>query len=207
MTRPLVKICGLRDAEALDAARGADFVGFVFFPASPRAVSPEQAIALAARAPEGARRVGLFVDAPDALIAAALPALDVIQLHGDEDPARVAEVRSRFGKPVMKAIGIGDEADLRAIADFAPVADFLLLDAKPAELPGGNGLRFDWALPRRATIGRPWLLAGGLDAGNVAAALAESGASGVDVSSGVEASRGVKDPALVAAFVKAARGG
>lgn len=207
MTHPLVKICGLRDAEALQAAREANFVGFVFYLASPRALSPEQAIALAAVAPAGPKRVGLFVDAPDALIAAALPALDVIQLHGEEDPARVAEIRSRFGKPVMKAIGIGGEADLRAISNFASVADYLLLDAKPSELPGGNGTRFDWALPRRAAIPRPWLLAGGLDPSNVAAALAESGAPGVDVSSGVEASRGVKDPALVAAFVKAARGG
>ncbi|WP_207540821.1 phosphoribosylanthranilate isomerase [Sabulicella rubraurantiaca] len=207
MTSPLVKICGLRDAQALEAAREADFVGFVFYPASPRSLSPDQAIALAAVAPAGPKRVGLFVDATDALIAAALPALDVIQLHGNEDPARVAEIRSHFGKPVMKAIGIGSEADLRAIADFVPVADYLLLDAKPAELPGGNGTRFDWSLPRRAAIPRPWLLAGGLDAANVAAALAESGAPGVDVSSGVEVSRGVKDPALIAAFVKAARGG
>nr|WP_302474448.1 phosphoribosylanthranilate isomerase [Roseococcus sp. MDT2-1-1] len=203
----MVKICGLRDAEALDAAREADFVGFVFYPASPRALSPEQAIALAAVAPAGPKRVGLFVDAPDALIAAALPALDVLQLHGEESPSRVAEIRSLFGKPVMKAIGIGSEADLCSIADYALVSDCLLLDAKPAALPGGNGTRFDWSLPRRVAIPRPWLLAGGLDPANVAAALAESGAPGVDVSSGVEASRGVKDPALVSAFVKAARGG
>ncbi len=201
----LVKICGLTDAAALAAARGADFVGFVFFPPSPRAVTPDQAIALAAQAPDGARRVGLFVDADDALIEAALPALDVIQLHGSEDPGRVAEVRARFGRPVMKAIGIGGAGDLAQVARFAPVADMLLLDAKPAALPGGNGHSFDWALPRRVDIPRPWLLAGGLTPANVVQALAESGAPGVDVSSGVEAARGVKDPAKVAAFVAAAK--
>ncbi len=201
----LVKICGLRDADAMAAARGADFLGFVVFPPSPRAVTPEQAVALAAVAPEGPKRVGLFVDPDDALLEAALPALHVIQLHGAETPERVAEVRARFGLPVMKAIGIGDEADLAQVARFAPVADWLLLDAKPSALPGGNGHRFDWALPRRVEIPRPWLLAGGLDEGNVARALAESGAPGVDVSSGVEGARGVKDPALVTAFVKAAK--
>lgn len=202
----LVKICGITDAAALVAARGADFVGFVVFPPSPRAVTPAQAIALAPLAPDGARRVGLFVDADDALLAAALPALDVIQLHGSETPARVAAVRARFGLPVMKAVGIGDAADVARARDYAGVADFLLLDAKPAALPGGNGHRFDWGLARGAALGRPWLLAGGLDAGNVAQALAESGADGVDVSSGVEAARGVKDPAKVTDFVAAAKG-
>lgn len=201
----LVKICGITDAAALAAARGADFVGFVVFPPSPRAVTPAQAIALAPLAPAGARRVGLFVDADDALLAAALPALDVIQLHGNETPERVAAVRARFGLPVIKAVGIGDATDVARARDYAAVADLLLLDAKPAALPGGNGHRFDWGLARGARLGRPWLLAGGLDAGNVAQALAESGADGVDVSSGVESARGVKDQAKVTAFVKAAK--
>lgn len=201
----LVKVCGLRDAAAMAAAREADFLGFVFYPPSPRAVTPAEAIALAGQAPMGPKRVGLFVDPDDALLAAALPALDMIQLHGGETPERVAAVRARFGLPVMKAVGVETEADLPEVARFAPVADWLLLDAKPAGLPGGNGRRFDWSLPRRLAICRPWLLAGGLDAGNVRQALAESGAPGVDVSSGVERERGVKDPALVRAFVAAAR--
>lgn len=200
-----VKICGLRDPAGLAAASGADFVGFVFFPPSPRAVSPAEALALAPAVPAGARRVGLFVDADDALLDAARPALDMVQLHGSEDPARVAAIRARTGLPVMKAIGIAGPEDLAQVARFAPVVDWLLLDAKPAALPGGNGHRFDWRLPRGADIPRPWLLAGGLDPANVAEALAESGAPGVDVSSGVEASRGVKDPALVRAFVRAAK--
>ncbi len=201
----LVKICGLTTAAGMAAAREADFLGFVFFPPSPRAVTPAQAIALAAQAPEGPRRVGLFVDADDALIAAAAPALHMLQLHGNEAPERVAAIRERFGLPVMKALGIGDAADLAQVARFAPVADWLLLDARPAALPGGNGHSFDWTLPRRLEIPRPWLLAGGLTPGNVREALAASGAPGVDVSSGVEASRGVKDPALVTDFIRAAK--
>ncbi|MCX8135283.1 MAG: phosphoribosylanthranilate isomerase [Roseococcus sp.] len=208
-----VKICGVNSAEALAwaAEAGADFVGFVFFPPSPRAVTPDQAAAISARHPGGPRRVGLFVDPDDATLAATLAAvpLDLIQLHGEETPERVAAVRARFGLPVMKALGIGGEADLAAIASHARVADRLLLDARPppgAALPGGNAAPFDWALARRVAIPVPWLLAGGLTPGNVAAALAASGAPGVDVSSGVERARGVKDAALIRAFIAAARG-
>jgi phosphoribosylanthranilate isomerase len=207
-----VKICGVNSAEALGwaAAAGADFVGFVFFPASPRAVSPAEAAAISATHPGGPRRVGLFVDPDDAALAATLAAvrLDLIQLHGEETPERVAAVRARFGLPVMKALGIGGEADLAAIAPHARVADRLLLDAKPppgAALPGGNAAPFEWRLARRAAIPVPWLLAGGLTPANVAEALAASGAPGVDVSSGVERARGVKDEGLIRAFIARAR--
>ncbi|MBS7792474.1 phosphoribosylanthranilate isomerase [Roseococcus sp. SDR] len=208
-----VKICGVNTPEALAwaANAGADFVGFVFFPASPRAVTPEQAGGISASLEGGPRRVGLFVDPEDALLESALgaAALDVIQLHGEETPARVAAIRARFGVPVMKAIGIATEADLAQIAEYAPVADRLLLDAKPppdAVLPGGNAAPFEWRLARLASIPRPWLLAGGLTPGNVAEAIAASGAPGVDVSSGVERARGVKDAGLIRDFIAAARG-
>jgi len=209
-----VKICGITTPEALAAAAaaGADEVGFVFFPASPRALTPEQAGALSARLPGGPGRVGLFVDPTDAELAATLAQvpLDTIQLHGEETPARVAAIRARFHRPVMKALGIATAADLAAIPPQAAVADRLLLDAKPppgAALPGGNARPFEWRLMRGVAVGRPWLLAGGLTPQNVAEALAASGAPGVDVSSGVERERGVKDAGLVARFVAAARGG
>lgn len=206
-----VKICGVNTPDAMRwaAEAGADFVGFVFFPASPRAVTPAEAGMISASLMGGPRRVGLFVDPDDALLEAAIGPLDVIQLHGEESPARVAEIRARFGLEVMKAIGIATEADLAAIAEYAPVADRLLLDAKPppdAVLPGGNAAPFEWRLARLACIERPWLLAGGLMPGNVAAAIAASGAPGVDVSSGVERARGVKDAGLIRDFVAAARG-
>ncbi|GGG20114.1 N-(5'-phosphoribosyl)anthranilate isomerase [Caldovatus sediminis] len=208
-----VKICGVNGAAAMDAAvaAGADAVGFVFFPPSPRAVTPAQAAALSARAPQGAPlRVGLFVDPTEAAIAAVLAALplDLIQLHGAETPARCAAIRARFGVRVMKALGVARAEDLDALADYAPVVDRFLLDAKPspaATLPGGNAESFDWTLPAGRAIPRPWLLAGGLTPENVARAIRESGAPGVDVSSGVERSRGVKDPALIARFVAAAK--
>lgn len=207
-----VKVCGINSAEALAAAAaaGADDVGFVFFAASPRGVTPAQAAAISASRPGGPLRVGLFVDPDDATLAATLAEvpLDVIQLHGEEPPARVAAIRARFGLPVMKAIGIAAAADLGQIPRFAAVADRLLLDAKPppgAELPGGNAAPFDWGLVRGVAVGRPWLLAGGLTPANVGQAIAASGAAGVDVSSGVERARGVKDPARIAAFIAAAR--
>lgn len=206
----ITKICGINDAAAMAAAAaaGTDMVGFVFFPPSPRAVTPTQAAAIAQPGPA---KVGLFVDATDDEIAAVLAALplDVIQLHGEETPARCASVRGRFGLPVMKAIGIASAADLDGLADYAPVVDRFLLDAKAppgAPLPGGNAAPFDWTLTAGRTIPRPWLLAGGLTPENVAQAIAASGAPGVDVSSGVERARGVKDPARIAAFVAAARG-
>jgi phosphoribosylanthranilate isomerase len=206
----VVKICGVNDPAAMHAAAaaGADLVGFVFFPPSPRAVTPEQAAALAMPGPG---RVGLFVDPTDEQIAAVLAALplDLIQLHGEETPARCAGVRARFGLPVMKALGIAAASDLDALADYAPAVDRFLLDAKAppgAPLPGGNAAPFDWTLTAGREIPRPWLLAGGLTPENVAEAIAASGARGVDVSSGVEKARGVKDPARIAAFVAAARG-
>lgn len=208
-----VKICGVNSPMALDAAlsAGADMLGFVFFPASPRALSPADAAALGALGTGEAERVGLFVDADDTAIAAVLAALplDVLQLHGKETPERCAAIRGRFGRPVMKALGIASIADLDALAAYAPAVDRFLLDAKPpadAERPGGNAAAFDWRLVSGRALPRPWLLAGGLTPDNVARAIAESGAPGVDVSSGVEQAPGVKDPALVRAFVAAAKG-
>lgn len=211
-----VKICGLNDRPGLDAALagGADMIGLVFFPPSPRAVTPASAAALAAAVPRATRggplRVGLFVDALEEAIAAALAALplDILQLHGEETPDRCAALRARFGLPVMKALGIATADDLRLLDAYAPAVDRFLLDAKPAPgaaLPGGNAASFDWSLLAGRAVPRPWLLAGGLTPANVAAAVRATGAPGVDVSSGVEASRGVKDPARIAAFIAAAR--
>ena len=208
----LVKICGINDASAMHAAAdaGADMIGFVFVPASPRAVMPAQAGALSALVAGGPLRVGLFVDAADDLIAAVLAAvkLDILQLHGEETPARCAMLRQTFGMPVMKALGIAHAEDLAALADYAPVVDRFLLDAKApagAVLPGGNAAPFDWTLTAGRAMPRPWLLAGGLTPENVAQAIRVSDAPGVDVSSGVERARGVKDPGLIAAFVAAAK--
>jgi phosphoribosylanthranilate isomerase len=205
----IVKICGINDPAAMEAAAaaGADLVGFVFFPPSPRAVTPAQAAAIARPGPA---KVGLFVDPTDDDIAAVLAALplDVIQLHGEETPERCAAVKARFGLPVMKALGIAAREDLAALARYAPSVDRFLLDAKAppgAPLPGGNAAPFDWTLTAGIAVPRPWLLAGGLTPGNVAEAIAVSGAPAVDVSSGVEKARGVKDPARIAAFVAAAR--
>jgi phosphoribosylanthranilate isomerase len=210
MRQLCIKICGINDAAAMRAAAqaGADLVGFVFFPPTPRAVTPAQAAAIAAPGPA---KVGLFVNASDDEIAAVLAALplDLIQLHGEETPARCAAVKARFGRPVMKALGIAAREDLDRLADYAAVVDRFLLDTKAppgAPLPGGNAAPFDWTLTEGVAVPRPWLLAGGLTAENVAQAIAVSGAPGVDVSSGVEKARGVKDPARIAAFVAAARG-
>lgn len=205
----------------MDAVRDAraDMVGFVFVPASPRIVHAATAARLSARAPAAAEggplRVGLFVDPTDAEVAGVLAELplDILQLHGDESPERCAVLRALFGLPVMKALGIGSAADLDAVVPFAPVVDRLLLDAKPlppepgegAVLPGGNARSFEWRLAAERTIPCPWLLAGGLTPENVGTALLESGAPGVDVSSGVESARGVKDPSRIAAFVRKAR--
>lgn len=208
----LVKICGIKDSAALEAARqaGADMVGFVFFPPSPRAVTPTEAGLLVRSYKDGPKRVGLFVDPDDATLAATLAEvpLDILQLHGEETPARAGEIRARFGKPVMKALGIGSKADLARLPDYVDKVDYFLLDARPppgSALPGGNALAFDWALMKGEHPPRPWLLAGGLTPANVAEAIAASGAPGVDVSSGVESARGIKDPAAIAAFIAAAR--
>ena len=207
-----IKICGLTTPETLEAAlgTGADMIGMVFFPPSPRHVDLATAGALAARARGKARIVALSVDAEDAalaeIIAAARP--DLLQLHGHESPERVAAIRARFGLPVMKAIGIAEPGDLEALSAFAPAVDSFLLDAKPppgAATPGGNAAAFDWSLTAGRAIPRPWLLAGGLTPETVARAIRQSGAPAVDVSSGVERARGVKDPARIAAFIAAAR--
>ncbi|MBI1415990.1 MAG: phosphoribosylanthranilate isomerase [Limimaricola sp.] len=207
-----VKICGLRlpgDVLAA-AASGAAYVGFVFFPRSPRAVTAETAADLALSAPPGIAKVGLVVDADDAALADILDRvpLDMLQLHGHESPARVAEVKARFGLPVMKAVGVAGPEDLPALDEMARVADQILVDAKPprdAVLPGGNGLAFDWRLIAGRRWPGPWMLAGGLTPANVAEAIRLTGARQVDVSSGVESAPGVKDPARIAAFIAAAR--
>ncbi len=213
MTDISVKICGLTTPEHVAAAAqaGARYVGFVFFAKSPRNVSIETAAALAADVPIGVAKVALTVNADDATldaITATVP-LDMLQLHGSESPERVAAVKARYGLPVMKAVGIAGPQDVAQIDLYAGVADQLLIDAKPpkdADLPGGNGLAFDWQLVVRKYWPCPWMLAGGLTPKNVALAVAKTGARQVDVSSGVENAPGVKDAALIAAFVTAAKG-
>ena len=207
-----VKICGLRteaDVAAV-AASGAAYAGFVFFPKSPRHLTIPEARLLALAAPVGLAKVALTVDADNALLDAiteAMP-LDMLQLHGHETPDRVAEVRARYGLPVMKAVGVADEGDLAAVLDYSLVADQILVDAKPprnAALPGGNGLSFDWRLVAQRRWLRPWMLAGGLTPDNVADAIRLTNARQVDVSSGVETAPGIKDPARIAGFVRAAQ--
>ena len=210
-SRTRVKICGLSTPESVAAAveGGAAYVGFVFFGKSPRNVGIQQARHLAVDVPPGVAKVALVVDADDAFlddISARVP-LDMFQLHGSETPERVAEVRARTGLPVMKAIGIADADDLAKIDLYAGVADQLLIDAKPprnADLPGGNGLSFDWRLIANRRWSVPWMLAGGLTPGNVIEAVRLTGVQPVDVSAGVESAPGVKDPARVAAFIAAA---
>jgi phosphoribosylanthranilate isomerase len=209
----LVKICGLNSHEALDAALsvGADLVGFVRYPRSPRHVSLDEGRALSARAKGKALRVALTVDADDRELEDIVAAIDpdILQLHGEEPRERVAEVRARFQRPVMKAVGIAEEGDLTRLADYAAIADRLLLDAKPPRtaeaLPGGNGLAFDWRLVARLDPGLPFMLSGGLVPDNVAAAIELTGARAIDVSSGVERSPGEKDPEKIERFVRAAR--
>ena len=211
-TSTRVKICGLRDQAGMHAAvdAGAAYVGLVFFPKSPRHVSFQQAALVAKSVPVGVAKVALVVDADNAqldAITAEVP-LDILQLHGAETPARVAEIRARYGLPVMKAVGVADQGDLAAIETYAQVADQILVDAKPpknVDLPGGNGLAIDWRLIAGRRWPVPWMLAGGLTPDNVAEAIALTGATQVDVSSGVEASPGVKDAALMSAFCEAVR--
>lgn len=207
--RVAVKICGLTSAAAVEQAAGAGaaYVGFVFFPPSPRSLDPERAADVLFAAPPGVIKVALTVDADDALIdrLAALP-VDMLQLHGHESPARVAAVRARTGLPVMKAIGVAVAGDLEAVGRYAPVADQLLIDAKPpagATRPGGNALSFDWRLVAGRRWPLPWMLAGGLTPDNAAEAVRRTGATQLDVSSGVESAAGVKDPTRVAAFMAA----
>ncbi len=208
-----VKICGLNSAPALAAAveGGAGYVGFVFYPPSPRYLAVADAAALAADVPAHVTKVGLFVDADDATIANTIKGcpLDHLQFHGDEDADRVRAARASFGLPVMKAIRLGGPDDLAQARDFIGAADRLLFDAKPpaamtTALPGGNALAFDWQLLEGATWPLPWMLSGGLDAGNLARAVAATGARAVDVSSGVEDRPGHKVPELISAFLAAA---
>jgi len=206
-----VKVCGLRstaDVEAVVAA-GAAYAGFVFFPPSPRNLTVPQARDLALAAPIGLAKVALVVDAEDSLIDAVLAQvpIDILQLHGKETPDRVAQIRVRFGLPVMKAVGVLSEADLPALDDHAQAADMLLVDAKApkgAALPGGNGLAFDWRLIAGRRWPCPWMLAGGLTPDNVAEAVRLTGARQVDVSSGVESAPGVKDACRIADFCRSA---
>jgi phosphoribosylanthranilate isomerase len=208
----VVKICGLSTAEALDVAldAGADMVGFVFFPPSPRNISFKVAAALESRVRGRARKVALSVDADDTLLSYVVDALgpDILQLHGSESPLRVAAIKARFKLPVMKAIPVETKADLAAIARYAAVADQLLFDARPpreATRPGGLGKSFDWQLLNKLDPGVPFMLSGGLTAENVGEAVRITGVPGVDVSSGVERVPGQKDPEKIRAFVRAAR--
>jgi len=206
------KICGLNDPDAVRAAveAGAAFVGFVFYPPSPRALSPDRAAELAAIVPASVGKVGLFVDAGDDEIDAvtAQVTLDMLQLHGVETPERAAELRSRTGLRVMKAISVAAASDVERATLYYESADWLMFDAKPPKdmsgaLPGGNALAFDWLLLKGWDFPLPWMLAGGLDAGNVKEAVRLSGAHFVDTSSGVESRPGVKDPERIRAFLKA----
>ena len=207
-----VKICGLSTLESVAAASsgGAEFVGFVFYPPSPRNLSPEQASPLVASAASGITRVGVFVDPEDDLLARVLAKspLDMIQLHGEETPERVSAIKKKFGKQAIKAIKIAGAADLDAAPRYFAVADWLMFDARPpkdASRPGGNALAFDWELLRKRRWPLPWMLSGGLNPANLGEAVRISGATAVDVSSGVESRAGVKDSAKIREFLAAAR--
>ncbi|WP_374300092.1 phosphoribosylanthranilate isomerase [Ferrovibrio sp.] len=208
----LAKICGLTDDAAVEAAvqHGADMLGFVFFPASPRNLSAEQAEALLREVPSGIDRVGVFVDPEtdflDRILAKAR--LDLLQLHGDETPERCRAISIYFGLPIIKAIKVSSKADLKAAKAYEDAVDWLMFDAAPpkdATRPGGNAASFDWSIMQGAKFNRPWLLSGGLMPENLSLAVQQSGASAVDVSSGVESAPGKKDPARIRAFLDAAR--
>ena len=207
------KICGLSTEEAVAAASagGVAFLGFVFYPPSPRAITPRHATRLCAGIPEGIARVGLFVDADDRAIDAVLAEapIEMLQFHGSETPDRVAAAKRRFGRPVMKVVAVAGPEDVAGAAPYQDVADFLLFDAKPPRrldaLPGGNGLAFDWELIAGRSWRVPWMLSGGLTAELLPEAVRISGAAAVDVSSGVESRPGVKNPDKIRAFLAAAR--
>jgi phosphoribosylanthranilate isomerase len=208
----LIKICGLSTEDAVDAAldAGADMLGFVFFPPSPRHLDHQRARILGARVGSRALKVALTVDADEVVIAEIMDSLapDILQLHGHETPDRVDEIKRRFKRQTMKVIGISTAGDLESIARYEGIADRILLDAKPpkdATRPGGNARAFDWTLLSGATIAPPWMLSGGLDPNNVAEAIRMTRAPGVDVSSGVETAPGVKNPDLIRAFIARAR--
>jgi len=207
-----IKICGLSSdadiASAVDA--GAAYIGFVFFPKSPRHLERTDAAALAGKVPPGICKVALTVNGDNALLDQLVETvpLDMLQLHGSESPDRVAEVQARYGLPVMKVVGVADEGDLPTLQEYARVADQLLVETKPpagATRPGGNGLTFDWRLIAGRRWAVPWMLAGGLTSDNVAEAIRLTGASQVDVSSGVESAPGVKDAKKIQAFCAAAQ--
>jgi len=207
-----IKICGLNSAAAADAAiaAGAAYGGLVFHPDSPRNLTLEDAGALARRMRGRLKIVALLSDPADEQVASVKGAVapDLLQLHGRESVARVADIRARFGLPVVKALPLADAADLAAVAAYEPVADMFLFDAKPpdgAARGGGHGASFDWKILSGRGLRKPWFLAGGLNPENVARAIEASGASLVDVSSGVESAPGVKSPALIAGFAAAAR--
>ena len=208
----LVKICGLSTRETLDVAlgAGADMVGFVFFPPSPRHLSLETARELGRQAKGRAAKVALTVDADDATLANIVETLqpDLLQLHGKETIARLRDIKQKFGLPVMKALPVETAADLAPLAGYAAVADRILFDArapKEATRPGGLGAVFDWHLLEKLDLQLPFMVSGGLHVGNVAEAVRVTRAGGVDVSSGVERSPGVKDPEMIRAFIRAAR--
>jgi phosphoribosylanthranilate isomerase len=201
------KICGLSTAETVDAAVefGARWVGFVTYPRSPRHVASNDVLkALGARVPKNVGRVGLFVDPDDALLDERLAtgAIDMLQLHGAETPDRIAAIKARTGKPVMKVIKVAEAGDVeRGVAAYATIADRLMFDTAEGTLPGGNARAFDWTILSGRAVPLSWLLAGGLTPGNVAEAVRVTGARTVDVSSGVESSRGVKSIDLIRAFL------
>ncbi|WP_324262788.1 phosphoribosylanthranilate isomerase [Altererythrobacter sp. H2] len=207
-----IKICGVNTPEAVDAcvAAQADWCGLVFYPPSPRNLTPSEAAVLAGHAGARIGKVGLFVDADDLAIAEGIRAgsLDAVQLHGHESPERTAQVRQRFGLPVWKALPVASAADVARAMAYRDAADLILFDAKTPKgaLPGGMGLAFDWSLVARWKGPLPWGLAGGLSPANAAEALRQTGAPLLDTSSGVESAPGVKDPALITAFCGAARG-
>ena len=209
----VVKVCGLSTPESVDVAvqAGAQFIGFNFFPPSPRAIQPSAARDLAQRVPDSVRKVAVVVDPTNDTLGTIVEALgaDMVQLHGNETPERIAEVRDRFGCRVIKAVPISGPDDVARAHRFGEVADMLLFDAKaqPSDtLPGGNARQFDWSLLSDVAVTQPWFIAGGLNAENLAEAIVISGARSADVSSGVESERGVKDNQKIADFLAAAEG-
>lgn len=207
-----IKICGLKTAEALDAAlgHGASHVGFIFFPKSPRNIEPAAAGALRQAARGRAQAVAVTVDADDAFLDAIVSGMapDMLQLHGKESPARAAELKARYGLPVMKAFAVSTAADLAVVEPYRGVADLFLFDAKPpkgSDLPGGNGVSFDWSLLAALDPGIDYMLSGGLNAANIGDALRFAAPPGIDISSGVESAPGVKDAALIEEFFQAVR--
>jgi len=208
----LVKICGLSTRETLQVAldAGADMVGFVFFPPSPRHLSLEVGRDLGRHVKKRALKVALTVDADDATLDNIMDALspDILQLHGKESVARLRDIKQKFGRPVMKALPVETAADLAVLPGYAAVADRILFDARPpkdATRPGGLGAPFDWHLLENLDLKLPYMVSGGLHAQNVAEALRLTRAGGVDVSSGVESAPGIKDPEMIEAFIRAAR--